>query len=157
MIPVRTCLWYESEAEEAARFYTSLVPGSAVEEVMRPAAEAPAVLVHFTLGGVPFSALNGGSSVAHTHAASVVLEAPDQAETDRLWQAILENDGKEVQCGWITDRWGVSWQIIPQGFQELMFSADAEANQRAYQAMLKMIRLDLAAVRAAHEGKGGTV
>ena len=89
----------------------------------------------------------------HSSAASIVVRTEDQAETDRLWQAILDHGGTEVQCGWITDRYGLSWQIVPRRLSELMFDADAAASQRVYAAMLKMVKLDVAALEAAYEGK----
>ena len=153
MSRIRTCLWYKTEAEEAAEFYTSIIPNSSIECVDRPGPGAPPVLVHFSLDGVPYSALNGGQEMPHSSAASIVVRTEDQAETDRLWQAILDHGGTEVQCGWITDRYGLSWQIVPRRLSELMFDADTAASQRVYAAMLKMVKLDVAALEAAYEGK----
>ena len=153
MTPVRTCLWYKSEAEEAAAFYTALVPGSSIERIDRPAPGRPAVLVHFTLAGTPFTALSAGEAATHSHAASVVVTMPDQAGIDRIWQAILDHGGREVDCGWIADRWGVNWQVVPDGLHEMMFGADAAAGQRTYAALRGMKKLDLAALTAAHAGE----
>ena len=153
MSTVRTCLWYKSEAEEAAEFYTSLVPGSGIDRIDRPSPVVPAVLVHFTLGGTPYTALSAGEEATHTHAASIVVATPDQAETDRIWQAILDHGGKEVECGWITDRWGVNWQVIPDALHDMMFGPDAEAGQRTYTALRTMKKLDIAALKAAHDGE----
>lgn len=150
MTKVRTCLWYATEGEEAARFYCSLIPGSEIERIDRPGPGQPAVLVHFTLAGTPYTALSAGEDAPHSHAASVVVQTEDQDETDRLWQAILDNGGKEVECGWLTDRWGVSWQIVPKGLNDLIFGSDPEAGQRVYAALRKMKKLDIAALEAAH-------
>ena len=153
MSMIRTCLWYKTEAEEAARFYTSLIPNSQIESIDRPDPDAPAVFVHFTLDGVPYSALNGGQVMPHSSAASIAVGTSDQDETDRLWNGILEHGGREVQCGWITDRYGLSWQIVPKRLPELMFGSDAGASKRVYDAMLKMVKLDIAALEAAYHSK----
>ncbi|MCB1343498.1 MAG: VOC family protein [Pseudooceanicola sp.] len=150
----RICLWYDSEGEAAATFYCSLVPGSGVDEVLRPGTGEPAVLVKFHLGDIPFMALNGGPGVEHTSAASVVLEQKDQAGIDRLWQAILDNGGEEIECGWIQDRWGVRWQIVPEGLPTMVFGPDKAACQRTYAAIHTMKKLDIAGLRAAYEGEG---
>ncbi len=153
MTAVRTCLWYDGQAEEAAELYCSLLPDSWIEEVKRPSPDAPAILVHFTLNGAPFSALNGGSGVRHGPAASIAATLDGQAEADALYERLLAEGGSELQCGWLTDRFGVSWQVIPAGFVEVIFGPDATMNERAYAAMREMKRLDLAALRAASEGE----
>lgn len=152
MTRIRTCLWYNDNGLEAAEFYTALVPDSHIEGVIRPAKDAPPILVHFTLGGVPYTALNGGTANQLTHAASIVINTADQAETDRLWQAFLDDGGTEVMCGWLTDRFGLSWQIVPDGVMEALFGGDAQANARAYEAMHQMVKLDAATLLAAARG-----
>ncbi|MEY8841058.1 VOC family protein [Cribrihabitans sp. XS_ASV171] len=153
MTTVRTCLWYDGRAEEAAELYCSLLPGSRIEEVKRPGPVASAILVHFTLNGAPFSALNGGGGVAHGPAASIAVTLDSQSEADALYDRLLAEGGSEVQCGWLTDRFGVSWQVIPVGFVEVIFGPNATMNERAYAAMREMKRLDLAALQAASKGE----
>ncbi|MEO0679861.1 MAG: VOC family protein [Pseudomonadota bacterium] len=153
---VRTCLWFADDGEAAAAFYVSLLPGSRIERIDRPAPDAPAVLVEFSLGGAPYAALNGGDSpqAVHDAAASICVELEAQGAADRLWEALLAHGGSPIQCGWLKDRWGVHWQVIPKGLHALLFSPDrsAEARRRAYEAMLPMQRIDLAAIEAAAEG-----
>ena len=142
-------LWFENDAEEAADLYTSLMPDSEVLEIERrgegvPGGEAGDVLsVTFTIGGARFSALNGGPHHPFNDAISLVVECSGQAEIDRVWEALLAGGGEEVQCGWLKDRFGVSWQVIPDNLSELLTSQDA------IQAMLAMQKLDIAALRAA--------
>ena len=111
---VRTCLWFDSRGEEAARFYVSLLPDSRIETVSRPDPDGPALTVDFTLAGAPYQVLNGGPMYPQTPAASISVLTKDQAETDALWSALLADGGKAGQCGWLTDRFGVSWQIVPE-------------------------------------------
>lgn len=155
MSRVRTCLWFgkESDAEAAVAFYCTLAPDSFVERVLRQGRDGPAVLVEFTLAGTPYSALNGGANEKHNSSASISLLTADQAETDRVWQAIVENGGKEIKCGWLTDRWGVTWQVYPEAVLDLVFSDDEAASQRVNDAIHTMIKLDLSALQAAYDGK----
>lgn len=153
MSRVRTCLWYETGAEEAVAFYCTLAPGSFVERALRPGRDGPVVLVEFTLAGTPYSALNGGASEPHTSSASISLLTEDQQETDRVWQAILDRGGKEVRCGWITDGWGVTWQVYPREVLDLVFSDDGAASQRVYDAINRMVKIDLATLRAEYAGR----
>lgn len=153
---VRTCLWFADRAEEAVAFYTSLLPDSRVEGTDRPAPDAPPVLVHFTVAGVPYTALQAGEGPKHSPAASIEVELDGQAEADALYDRLLEAGGVEDRCGWITDPWGISWQVIPHGVHEALFGRDPAANERAYEAMMEMKRLDVAAMRAAAEGQGVT-
>ena len=112
---VRTCLWFDGQGEEAARFYVSLLPGSAIEGVHRPAPDAPALIVEFSLDSVPYMILNGGPEYAHTPAASISVSTGDRETTDRLWAALTADGGEESRCGWLVDRFGVSsWQIVPR-------------------------------------------
>lgn len=152
--PVRTCLWMESDGEAAARFYTALIPGSAIEDTAGfRGGDVPALVVNFHLGGVPYMILNGGPHFALTPAASISVLTDDQSETDRLWTALTADGGQESQCGWLVDRWGLSWQITPRAVIGMTFADDAAAAERARQAMYGMTRLDIAAMRAAFEGR----
>ena len=150
---VSTCLWYDSQAEEAARFYVSLLPGSAVTAVMRPDPDGPALIVFFTLAGAPYQALNGGPHYALTPAASIAVTTKDQEETDRLWAALVAEGGAEGHCGWLTDRFGLSWQIVPEALPRLLASPDRAAAERVQQAMLQMSKIDIAALEMAHNNK----
>jgi predicted 3-demethylubiquinone-9 3-methyltransferase (glyoxalase superfamily) len=142
---VSVCLWYNGCAEEAARFYTSLIPNSEVISI------SP-VMVTFTLDGVPFQALNGGPQFKPTEAASIVVSTKNQEETDRLWNALTANGGSESQCAWLKDRFGVSWQIVPQILPKLLSSPDRQAADRAMQAMLKMSKIDIETLESAFKG-----
>jgi predicted 3-demethylubiquinone-9 3-methyltransferase (glyoxalase superfamily) len=136
------CLWYDGKAEEAARFYTSLLPNSEVTSV------SP-VIVTFTLDGVPFQGLNGGPQFKPNEAASIIVTTKNQAETDRLWNALIADGGSEGRCAWLKDRFGVSWQIVPQILPKLLGSSDRAAANRALQAMLQMSKIDIAAMESA--------
>lgn len=149
---VATCLWFDGLAEEAATFYTSLVPDSRVTSVLRTAPDGPALLVEFTLGGVPFQALNGGPNFPPTEFASISVSTKDQAETDRLWAALTTDGGSESECSWLKDRFGVSWQIVPEALMRMLGAADRAAADRAMQAMLKMRKIDVAALETAFRG-----
>lgn len=159
MSKVAPCLWFDGEAEAAAAFYTGLLPDSRIERVSRAAADTPgppagAVLtVEFTLAGRRFIALNGGPQFPFTEAVSLSIDCDDQAEVDRYWNAFLANGGTASQCGWLKDRWGLSWQIVPRQLAELLGSADRAAAARAMQAMLTMRKLDVAVLQRAFEGK----
>lgn len=154
---IAPCLWFNGEAEEAARFYVSLFEGSAVTNVSRYGPGAPfpagtAILVEFALAGRRFQALNGGPQFRHSEAMSLSISCKDAAEVDRLWAALCANGGKEGQCGWLTDRFGVSWQVVPDGLGAVLTDPDPARAGRAVQAMFGMRKLDLAAIRAAAEG-----
>lgn len=148
----RTCLWFESGGEEAARFYVTLLPDSRIESIYRTQPDQPALVVDFTLGGAPYQILNGGPEVAQSAAVSISVVTEDQAETDRLWDALTAEGGKEGRCAWLTDRWGVSWQIVPRVLIESLMSEDQPAAERAFQAMLTMNRIDVAGIEAAFRG-----
>lgn len=148
MTEVRTCLWFDDNAEAAVTLYTRLVPNSRIERIDRRAPDAPATLIFFILGGTPYSALQAGPDQTHSPAASIAVTLP-QTEADALYDALLKAGGSEVQCGWVTDPFGVSWQIIPEGFIDRLFGNDPDANTRAFDAMIQMKRLDLAALDAA--------
>jgi predicted 3-demethylubiquinone-9 3-methyltransferase (glyoxalase superfamily) len=159
MSKISPCLWFNGDAEEAANFYVSLLPGSRIETVQRnpvdgPSGKAGTVLViEFTIGDVRFMALNGGMSVDYTHAVSFKIDCTDQAEVDRLWNAILANGGTEERCGWIRDRWGLSWQIVPNAMMKFLGGSDKAGAQRAMQAMMGMVKLDIEGLKRAYEGK----
>lgn len=149
---VSTCLWFDGEAEEAANFYVPLIPNSRIERVFRPNPNAPALIVAFTLGGTPYLALNGGPQFQHTEAASIVVSTQDQEETDHLWDALITDGGSESQCGWLKDRFGLSWQIVPEALPRLLSDPDRDAARRAMQALMSMRKIDIAAVEAAYAG-----
>lgn len=150
---IATCLWLEAPAEEVADFYVSLFDDASVTGVMRPAPDAPAMLVEFALAGVPYQVLNGGPGAPPpSDAASLAVVTADQAETDRLWSALTAEGGSEGRCGWLKDRYGVAWQIIPGALPRLLDSENREAAGRAMEAMLGMSRLDVAALEAAYAG-----
>jgi predicted 3-demethylubiquinone-9 3-methyltransferase (glyoxalase superfamily) len=159
MSRISPCLWFASEAEEAANFYVSLLPDSRIEMVQRHAVDSPAgkagtvLVVEFTLAGQRFMALNGNKALDFTHAVSFKIDCADQAEVDRLWDALLASGGSAVQCGWLKDRFGVSWQIVPTALAKYIGGADKVGAQRAMQAMLGMVKLDVEGLRRAYEGK----
>lgn len=157
MSKIAPCLWFEHEAKEAAMFYVSLFADSQIEQVQRNttdslAGKAGSVLaVKFTLAGQSFLALNGGTRFEYTHAISFLVDCADQAEVDRLWDA-LSAGGLVERCGWLRDRYGVSWQIVPSVLPQLLGDPDPAKAQRVMQAMLGMVKLDTATLQAAHRG-----
>ena len=148
------CLWYEHDAEAAARFYASVFPDSTVTAVHKAPSDFPGgkqgqvLTVEFIVCGVPCLGLNGGSYFKQTEAFSFQIMTEDQAETDRYWNAIVENGGQESQCGWCKDRWGVSWQITPRVLTEAM-ARGGEVAKRAFDAMMDMGKIDVARIEAA--------
>jgi predicted 3-demethylubiquinone-9 3-methyltransferase (glyoxalase superfamily) len=158
MSKISPCLWFNGEAEEAAKFYVSLLPNSKIDKVQKNLADGRAgkagtvLVVEFTLAGQGFMALNGGMQVEYTHAISFKIDCADQAEVDRLWDGLLANGGQAVQCGWLRDRYGVSWQIVPSVLPELLGGPDRAGAERAMAAMLKMVKLDIAALQKAYAG-----
>lgn len=156
----RVCLWYESEAEAAARFYAQTFPDSRLEAVHHAPADYPGgskgdpLMVDFTVLGIPCLGLNGGPVFTHSEAFSFQVATADQAETDRYWDAIVGNSGEERACGWCRDRWGIFWQITPRVLTEAMAAGGEEA-RRAFEAMLTMHRIDVAAIEAARRDAGG--
>ena len=159
MSKISPCLWFNGEAEEAANFYVSLLPGSRIENVARNTTDGPGgksgsvLVVDFTVAGQRFMALNGGMKVDYTIAVSFKIDCVDQAEVDRLWDALLDDGGKAEQCGWLQDRFGVYWQIVPTALLKYLGGPDRAGAQRAMQAMLKMVKLDIEGLRRAYEGK----
>jgi predicted 3-demethylubiquinone-9 3-methyltransferase (glyoxalase superfamily) len=157
MQKITTFLWYDGQAEEAAQLYTSLFKNSKIQSISRyqegtPGMPGTVMTVNFELDGQEFIALNGGPEFKFTEAISLMAHCDSQEEVDRLWEKLTENGGEESQCGWLKDRFGVSWQIVPDEFLTLMNSGDPERSQRVMQAMLKMKKLDLAILRKAYEG-----
>jgi predicted 3-demethylubiquinone-9 3-methyltransferase (glyoxalase superfamily) len=151
------CLWYDKDAEAAARFYAETFPDSAVGAVFHapgdyPSGEEGEVLtVEFTVAGIPCIGLNGGPAFKHNEAFSFQIATDDQEETDRYWSAIVGNGGQESACGWCKDRWGVSWQITPRVLTDALAAGGAEA-KRAFDAMMDMKKIDVAAIEAARRG-----
>ena len=152
------CLWFNGEAEEAANFYAGIFPNSRIDKVSRAASDTPSgkkgtvLTVDFTLDGERFVGLNGGPEFKFDEAISFVIDCEDQAELDRYWEALAEGGGEHGPCGWLKDRFGVSWQVVPKRLYELLESDDAAAAERAMQAMLKMSKLDVAELEAAANG-----
>jgi predicted 3-demethylubiquinone-9 3-methyltransferase (glyoxalase superfamily) len=152
---IRTCLWFQDgRGGEAAAFYCSLLPGSRVERTFRgentgDAGQGSFSVIDFTLGGVPYQILDAGPYFALTEAVSISVETPDQVETDRLWYALTADGGAESACGWLKDRYGVSWQIFPKRLSELTMSSDKSVSAKAMAAMMKQSKIDIAAIEAA--------
>lgn len=149
---IRTCLWFlDGRGPEAAAFYCSLIPGSRVERVFRPDGGGFSV-TDFTLGGVPYQILDAGPHFTLTEAVSISVETDDQAESDRLWFALTADGGEESMCGWLRDRYGVSWQVFPRRLTELTLNADTAIAGKAMAAMMTQRRIDIAAIEAAVAG-----
>jgi predicted 3-demethylubiquinone-9 3-methyltransferase (glyoxalase superfamily) len=153
------CLWYESDAEGAARFYAETFPDSAVGKVFRSPGESPSgqqgdvLTVEFTVAGIPCVGINGGPHFKQSEAFSFQISTADQSETDRLWNAIVGHGGSESQCGWCKDKWGVSWQITPRTLMDAISDPDPAAAKRAFDAMMTMQKIDIAAIDAARRGQ----
>ena len=152
------CLWYDGAALDAARFYADLFPDSAVTAVHRAPADYPSgrqgdvLTVAFTVLGIPCIGLNGGPAFRHSEAFSFQVATADQAETDRYWNAIIDNGGEASACGWCRDRWGLSWQITPRALTDAITDPDPAAAKRAFEAMMEMGRIDIAVIEAARRG-----
>ena len=149
-------LWFDTEAEEAAEFYCSVFPNSRVVNVTHytgagPRDEGMVMTVDFELDGQRFTGINGGPEFKFDEAVSFLIDCKDQEEVDRYWEKLLEGGGKEVQCGWLRDRFGLAWQVVPEGMEEL-FEGDPERAERAMAAMLKMVKLDIDELRRAADG-----
>ena len=158
MSKIAPCLWFDGEAEEAAEFYVSLLPNSRIDQVQRNVTDGPAgktgtvLAVAFTLAGQRFLALNGGTRFEYTPAISFQVDCADQAEVDRLWHA-LSDGGSAERCGWVRDRYGVSWQIVPTVLPKLLGDRDTAKAHRVMQAMLQTGKLDIARLEAGHAGQ----
>ena len=151
MPDIKPCLWFQSEAEEAARFYVALFPRSDIVSTMRAAPGAPPVAVDFVIDGQPVLALNGRRERGFTDAHSFVIPCETQADIDRYWDALTGDGGAESMCGWVTDRYGVSWQVVPRAIGALL-GGDPAAAGRAMQALMGMKKLDIAALERARKG-----
>jgi predicted 3-demethylubiquinone-9 3-methyltransferase (glyoxalase superfamily) len=155
---VSTCLWFAKDAEEAVNFYVSLLPHSRIEHVLRSPGPWPGgdtgevILISFTLDGQRYQGLNGGNAADYGTAASISVECINQAEVDRLWNALTANGGKEIFCGWLRDRWGVPWQIVPEVLPRLLADPDPAVSSRVFTAMQSMVKLDVAALVKAAVG-----
>jgi predicted 3-demethylubiquinone-9 3-methyltransferase (glyoxalase superfamily) len=150
------CVWFDADAEEAVRLWTALVPDSRVTSVSRrPGADdGPPLFIEFTLMGRPFAALNGGPGHPLGQAVSLMVPCQTQAEIDRLWDGLLEGGGQEQACGWLKDRFGQSWQIVPTRMMDILRDGEPEGRARAFEAMLAMVKYDLAAIERAYAGEG---
>ena len=151
------CVWYDKDAEAAARFYASVFPDSKVNAVHKAPNDYPSgkkgdtITVDFTVAGIPYVGLNGGPIFQHNEAFSIMISTEDQAETDKYWSAIVGNGGQESACGWCKDRWGVSWQITPRVLTDAMAKGGDEA-KRAFDAMMTMKKIDVATIEKAVRG-----
>jgi predicted 3-demethylubiquinone-9 3-methyltransferase (glyoxalase superfamily) len=152
------CVWYNGGAEEAARFYAKTFPDSSVGTVLRAPGDYPAgkqgdvLTVEFIVMGIPCIGLNGGPAFKHSEAFSFQVASQDQAETDQYWNAIVGNGGEESMCGWCKDRWGISWQISPIALTKAIADPDPAVAKRAFEAMMQMKKIDIAAIEAARVG-----
>ena len=155
MDKVSPCLWFDGKALEAAELYTSLVPGSRIVDVHRGRTDTPAtkagdvLLVKFELAGRTFLGLNGGPHTTFNDAVSMSIDCEDQAEVDRLWDKLTADGGKPIQCGWLHDRYGLRWQIVPKRLPELLAHPDPAVGSRVMRAMMEMVKLDVAKLEAA--------
>jgi predicted 3-demethylubiquinone-9 3-methyltransferase (glyoxalase superfamily) len=156
--PNTLCLWYDGTAEEAARFYAATFPNSSVGAILRAPGDYPAgkegdvLTVEFTVAGIPCLGMNGGPGVSHGMAFSFQIATDDQAETDRLWNAIIDNGGEASACGWCKDKWGLSWQITPRALTTAINDPDRAAARRAFNAMMEMGKIDIAGIEKARRG-----
>jgi predicted 3-demethylubiquinone-9 3-methyltransferase (glyoxalase superfamily) len=159
MQKITPSLWFDGRAEEAAAFYTSIFPDSRIEDSSSSPADNPSrtagevLLVAFTLSGQRFVGINGGPQFPFTEAVSFQVDCADQAEVDRYWEALVEGGGEHGQCGWLRDRFGLSWQVVPREMGAYLGGPDAAGAARAMQAMLGMQKLDLELLRKAYEGR----
>jgi predicted 3-demethylubiquinone-9 3-methyltransferase (glyoxalase superfamily) len=161
MIPrIQPCLWFDGDAEEAARFYADTFPDTRIDKLARAPGDYPAgkkgdvLTVEMTILGLPFLLLNGGPEFSFDEAISFQVATEDQAETDRLWNAITQDGGEESMCGWCKDRFGLSWQVVPTGWSDLMHADDPDRYARGFEAMMQMRKIDIAALDRAVAGLG---
>lgn len=150
---IRTCLWFQDgRGREAAAFYCSLIPGSRIEATYDISGDGASWLIDFTLGGVPYQILDAGPMFTLNEAVSISVETEDQAETDRLWDALTANGGEEGHCGWLKDRYGVSWQVFPRRLTELTLKADRTVSAKAIAVMMQQGKIDIEAIEAVVRG-----
>lgn len=155
---ITLCLWFDGDAEEAAQFYAETFPNSSISGITRAPGDFPdgkqgdVLTVEFTVVGIPCIGLNGGPAFKHSEAFSFQIVTEDQAETDRLWNAIVENGGQESSCGWCKDKWGLSWQITPRALVNAIKDPDRVAAKRAFDAMMQMTKIEIEAIESAHRG-----
>lgn len=150
---IRTCLWFrDGRGREAAEFYCTLIPESRIEATFDISGDGASWLIDFTLGGVPYQILDAGPMFTLTEAVSISVETDDQAETDRLWAALTADGGEESHCGWLKDRYGVSWQVFPRRLTELTLRAEKIVSAKAIAAMMKQKKIDIAEIEAAVRG-----
>jgi predicted 3-demethylubiquinone-9 3-methyltransferase (glyoxalase superfamily) len=153
------CLWFDNDAEAAANFYARTFPDSSVGKVFRAPGDYPAgkqgnvLTVEFTVAGIPCIGLNGGPQFKHSEAFSFQIATDDQAETDRLWNAVVNNGGQESECGWCKDKWGLSWQITPRALTDGIADPDPAVAKRVFDAMMTMQKIDVAKIEAARRGR----
>ena len=157
MQKVSTFLWFDNQAEQAAKFYVSLFNNSRIIEMSHygegmPMPKGTVMVVHFTLDGVEYQAINGGPHFKLTPAVSLMVSCESQDEVDRLWNTLTADGGQEVQCGWLTDKFGLSWQIVPAAFPALLKNASPAQGQRVMQAMMQMRKLDMTVLQQAYDG-----
>ena len=159
MSKITPCLWFDGKAEDAANLYVSLLPDSRIDKVMRSPADNPSMseggvlMVEFTLAGQSYQGLNGGPGHPFTQAISFSISCKDQDEVDRLWEALIADGGEPVACGWLKDRFGLSWQIVPEALPRLLNGPDRDGARRAMQAMMDMVKLDVATLERAYRGE----
>ena len=153
MPDIKPCLWFHADAEAAVSFYVSLFPDSRVVSVLAGAPGSPAVAVDFVLDGRPFIALNGRPEPGFADASSLMIPCETQAEIDRLWAALIADGGREIECGWLKDRFGMAWQIVPTRMMEILRAGEPEGRRRAFAAMMTMKKFDIAAVERAYAGE----
>lgn len=159
MSKIVPCLWFDGQAEEAAKLYVSLVPDSRIDRIMRAPSEFPGgsegvvLTVEFTLAGQQFMGLNGGPEFKFSEAVSFTISCEDQAEVDRLWDALISDGGSPSQCSWLKDRFGLSWQIVPRRLPELLNDPDRGRAKRAFEAMMQMTKIDVAELERAAAGE----
>jgi predicted 3-demethylubiquinone-9 3-methyltransferase (glyoxalase superfamily) len=156
---ITPCLWFDGNAEEAARFYTSIFPNSRIDKVVPAASDTPStkkgdvITVEFTLDGTKFVGLNGGPEFKFDEAISFMIDCKDQTEVDHYWDALIKGGGEPSVCGWLKDRFGVSWQVTPRRLLEMTESDDRVAAERAMKAMLEMTKIDIAKLEEAYKGE----
>jgi predicted 3-demethylubiquinone-9 3-methyltransferase (glyoxalase superfamily) len=156
---ITPCLWFDNNAEEAVRFYTSVFADSSINQLQRSTVDYPGgkegsvLLIAFTVAGQSYLALNGGPYEKFNNAISLSVDCADQAEVDRLWSALTADGGSPVQCGWLKDKYGLSWQIVPRRLPELLSDPDTAKARRVMQAMMQMVKIDVAKLEAAAAGK----